>query len=365
MEVLFERDKKVLVTGGAGFIGGALIRRLLINNSCEIFNLDKLGYASDLTGIDSILSKAKSDDRERYKFIKLNLVNQKRLREALFSINPDIIFHLAAETHVDRSIDNPSEFINSNIIGTFNLLNTVKEFLEESSIKKRNSFRFHHISTDEVFGSLGNKGHFTESSRYQPRSPYSSTKAASDHLVNAWHHTYGLPTIITNCSNNYGPWQFPEKLLPLIINRALSRRSIPMYGNGLNRRDWLYVEDHIDAILLASKKGKVGQTFCIGGGEEKTNKEVIFQTCKFLEKYLDLDYSCTNLIKNVQDRPGHDFRYSIDSSYAREELGWAPKNTFNEGLKRTIEWYVKNQDWSKKILKKANYNISRMGILKE
>tara|TARA_B100000886_G_scaffold93274_1_gene61652 strand:- start:7435 stop:8532 length:1098 start_codon:yes stop_codon:yes gene_type:complete len=363
MEILFEKDKKVLVTGGAGFIGSALVRKLLINNNCQIFNLDKLGYSSDHSSIESILSKAKSSDRDRYKLIKLNLINQKDLKEAIFSIKPDVIFHLAAETHVDRSIDFPKDFINSNIIGTFNLLMAVKEFLENIPIKKRNSFKFHHISTDEVFGSLGHEGYFTELSRYQPRSPYSASKAASDHLVSAWHHTYGLPTIITNCSNNYGPWQFPEKLLPVVINKALSKQTIPMYGNGLNRRDWLYVEDHIEAILLASSKGKIGDTFCIGGGEEKTNKEVIFQTCEFLEKYLDLDYSCTNLIRNVEDRPGHDFRYSIDSSYAKKELGWFPRHTFKEGLYKTIEWYVKNQDWTKKVLKNANYNISRMGLI--
>ncbi len=364
MKNVFDKSKKILVTGGAGFIGGALIRRLLLDSSCEIFNLDKIGYASDLTGINTILSKQNSESKNRYKLIKMNLIDQKKLNDLIFAIKPDLIFHLAAETHVDRSIDYPKEFLNSNIIGTYNLLNVVRDFLEESSIKKKDSFRFHHISTDEVFGSLGEEGFFTELSQYDPRSPYSASKAASDHLVNAWHHTYGLPVITTNCSNNFGPWQFPEKLLPLIINKALTKNIIPMYGDGLQRRDWLFIDDHIDAILLAVTKGEIGQKFCIGGGEEKTNKEFILEVCHLVDQIMEFNCRSSKLIESVEDRPGHDFRYSIDSSLAKKQLGWKPKNNFKEALKKTVQWYINNQKWCNNVLSKGNYNSDRLGIFK-
>ncbi len=365
MSNLSENFKNILVTGGAGFIGGAVIRQLLINSCANIFNIDKLGYASDLSGINETLSKLKLSNQKRYSQLHFNLSNFSEIEELINKIKPDLILHLAAETHVDRSIENPREFIDSNIVGTFNLLEATRNFLKNSSVDKKNIFKFIHVSTDEVFGSLGENGMFSEKSNYDPRSPYSSTKAASDHLVSSWFHTYNFPAIITNCSNNYGPWQFPEKLIPLVINKVLNKEPIPMYGDGKNIRDWLYVEDHAEAIILVANKGLVGERFCIGGNTEKTNKELIISICEFMDKILNREISSTELISSVPDRPGHDFRYAMDTRLINQKLGWKPSHNFNEGLEKTILWYLNNKVWTKNVLQKSNYNSERIGLIKE
>ena len=356
MESLLKNHCKVLITGGYGFIGGNLIRKLLLNSSLNIFNIDKLGYASNQFAINNLLSKMKNKQKKRYNFFKINLCNLKEVEEVINSIRPDLIFHLAAESHVDRSIQSPSDFIDSNIIGTFNLLYSSRKLFNSLSDEDQNKFKLIHVSTDEVFGTLGVIGQFSENSPYSPRSPYSASKAASDHLVNAWHHTYGLPTITTNCSNNYGPWQFPEKLIPLAINKAINGENIPLYGDGSNVRDWLFVDDHIDALLMVASKALIGKRYCIGGSCEKTNREVLETICEILDKSISRATSFKKLITNVKDRPGHDFRYSIDSSLIQNELGWAPKYNFNQGIEKTINWYLKNPIWSQEILKKVNNN---------
>ncbi len=341
-----QSNLRVLITGGAGFIGGALVRRLLSQTSATIFNLDKLGYASDLTGIDNYLNKNKI--QKRYYFIKEDLFNRNNLDELISKIDPDIVFHLAAESHVDKSIEGPEIFLKSNIIGTFNLLEALRNHWEKLSNNRRNNFRFHHVSTDEVYGSLDGNKKFNEKSQYAPRSPYSASKASSDHLVMAWFHTYGFPILITNCSNNYGPWQFPEKLIPLAISRAISEKPIPMYGDGQQIRDWLYVDDHIDALLLVSEKGLIGESYCIGGYGERTNEAVLRTICMILDKLRPRTESYEHLIASVQDRLGHDRRYAINSFKIQDELGWKPKMEFSEGLKLTVKWYLDNINWLNK-----------------
>mgnify|MGYP001177259180 CR=1 FL=1 len=338
-----ELNLRVLITGGAGFIGGALIRRLLKKTSVTIFNLDKLSYASDLKGINNYLKN--NNIKNRYHFIKADLYNRLELDDLISTIDPDIVFHLAAESHVDKSIEGPEGFIKSNILGTFNLLEALRHHWEKVSSKRRENFRFHHVSTDEVYGSLGATDKFNENSQYAPRSPYSASKASSDHLVMAWFHTYGFPGLITNCSNNYGPWQFPEKLIPLAILQAINYKPIPMYGDGKQIRDWLYVEDHIDALLLASSKGLCGQNYCIGGYGEKTNEYVLSKICTTLDELRPRKGSYLNLITSVKDRLGHDRRYAINSSKIKHHLGWEPLIEFDEGLKSTIKWYLQNIDW--------------------
>ena len=355
MAALLKNNCRVLITGGYGFIGGTLIRKLLLNSSLNIFNVDKLSYASDQFAINNLLSKMKNEQKQKYKFFHINLCNLKEVDELVNSVKPDLIFHLAAESHVDRSIQSPSDFIDSNIIGTFNLLYSARKLFDSFSDEEQNKFKLIHVSTDEVFGTLGVMGRFSEISPYSPRSPYAASKAASDHLVNAWHHTYGLPTIVTNCSNNYGPWQFPEKLIPLAINKAINDENIPLYGDGSNVRDWLFVDDHIDALLLIASKGLVGKRYCIGGSSEKTNREVLETICEILDKSITGSTSFKKLIKNVKDRPGHDYRYSIDSSLIQNELGWAPKYNFNQGIEKTVKWYLKNHIWSQEILNKAQH----------
>lgn len=340
--------KRVLITGGAGFIGGALIRELLIKTNSVIYNLDKMGYASDLTSIKLTLNSLKENNKNRHFHIKSDLNNLEAITQALAISNPDVIFHLAAESHVDRSIHGPSKFINSNILGTFNLLEAVRSFWVNLTESRRNKFKLIHISTDEVFGSLSDKGKFNEGSPYQPRSPYSASKAASDHLVNAWHHTYGLPIIITNCSNNYGPWQYPEKLIPVIIKKAINQEKIPIYGDGLNIRDWLYVEDHVSALFTVLEKGKNGESYCIGGNNEITNIELANYICKFLDKKLPISTSHINLIEFIEDRLGHDKRYAIDAEKMKNCLGWEPETTFERGIEITLNWYLENSYWLKK-----------------
>ena len=351
-----KNKKKVIVTGGAGFIGGTLIRKVLKEKDWVIYNLDQMGYASDLSWI-----KDADDYKLRHIFFKINLRNKEKLENLVKDISPDLIIHLAAESHVDRSIDNPSNFIESNIIGTFNLLEASRIYWEKISDIKKESFRFIHISTDEVFGSLGLDGKFDENTKYSPRSPYSSSKASSDHLVQSWNHTYGLPTIITNCSNNFGPYQFPEKLIPLSILKGINGEDIPLYGNGLNIRDWLYVEDHVEALLLIADKGEAGKSYCIGGFGERTNKEVQLQICNILDKIRPREFPHSALITNVEDRPGHDKRYAINSNLIQKELGWTPKITFEDGLKKTIYWYLDNHKWSNSIMKKSGYSGYRIG----
>ncbi len=351
---------KVIVTGGAGFIGGTLIRKLLQEKNWHVYNIDKMGYASDLSWI-----KDSKNYKLRHSFLKIDLRNKEILENLVKDISPNLIIHLAAESHVDRSIDNPLKFIESNIIGTFNLLEASRSYWEELSDIKKKIFRFIHVSTDEVFGSLGSEGKFEENTKYDPRSPYSSSKASSDHLVQSWHYTYGLPTIISNCSNNFGPYQFPEKLIPLSILKGIKGEEIPLYGNGLNIRDWLYVEDHVEALLLIAEKGEIGKSYCIGGFGEKTNKEVQLQICNILDEVDPKEFPHESLIKNVKDRPGHDRRYAINSNFIQKQLGWTPKITFEDGLKKTIYWYLNNLKWSQSIMKKAGYSGNRIGNKKE
>ncbi len=350
---------KIIVTGGCGFIGSNLIRKLLLNKDIYIFNIDKYGYASDHDAIDNIL---KETNNSNYKFIKLDLKEKNNLSELINSISPNVIMHLAAESHVDRSIDFPSIFIESNIIGTFNLLEAAREYMKGLNDKQRSNFIFHHISTDEVFGSLTESGKFFEKSPYDPRSPYSASKASSDHLVRSYFHTYGLPVIVTNCSNNFGPWQYPEKLIPLVIKKAINSEKIPIYGDGKNIRDWLFVEDHVDALLLCAFGGKSGETYCIGGYGENTNKFVVEKICDILDKESPQLYSYKSLISYVKDRPGHDRRYAVDSSKITKELGWKPKYGFKKGLEKTVKWYLKNNEWCTKILLKSKYNCERIGL---
>ena len=343
-----ESTKNILVTGGCGFIGGALIRRLLEGTKLKIFNLDKIGYASNLY-LPKQTSEDISSQTNRYQLLKVNLSDKKATQDAIKLVSPDIVFHLAAESHVDKSISGPEIFIKSNIIGTFNLLESLREYWEFLPSKRKNNFLILHISTDEVFGSLGEDGLFSEESPYNPRSPYSASKASSDHLVKSWYYTYGLPSIITNCSNNYGPRQFPEKLIPLVILNSISNKEFPIYGDGKNIRDWIYVEDHIDALLKIITKGKVGSSYCIGGNEEKTNDEIVEIICKLLDKYHQVGSPHIKLKKYIKDRPGHDRRYGVDTKKIIDELGWKPKYKFEEGIAITIKWYLKNIDWFQRI----------------
>lgn len=342
-DLLGER-KRVLVTGGAGFIGGAVVRRLLLESDATIFNLDKMGYASDLTSIENTISTLASREGghvgDRHQLLKVDLADAEATQKAFTTADPDLVMHLAAESHVDRSIEGPGAFIESNLIGTFNLLQASRKHFDQLAEARKLNFRFHHISTDEVFGSLGATGKFSETTPYDPRSPYSASKAASDHLVNAWHHTFGLPIILTNCSNNYGPWQYPEKLIPVVILKAAAGEAIPLYGDGMNIRDWLYVEDHVDALLLAANKGSIGESYCIGGHGERSNLQVIEKICSILDNIQPKDRPHNNLITFVKDRLGHDRRYAINPEKITTELGWQPRHGFEEGLEATVKWYV-------------------------
>ncbi|KZR61091.1 dTDP-glucose 4,6-dehydratase [Prochlorococcus sp. MIT 1306] len=349
---------RVLVTGGAGFIGGAVVRRLLADSGTIVFNLDKLGYASDLTGIQQQLVGSVA---ERHVLQQVNLVDAETTVAAVQQADPDLVLHLAAESHVDRSIAGPEEFLASNVSGTFNLLQAVRKHWEALPRERQEQFRFHHISTDEVFGSLGKSGRFSETTPYDPRSPYSASKAASDHFVNAWHHTYGLPVVLTNCSNNYGPWQFPEKLIPVVILKALAGEPIPLYGDGANVRDWLFVEDHVDALLLAATKGKLGHSYCVGGHGERTNKQVVETICTVLDQLRPQGAPHAGLITLVADRPGHDRRYAINASRISSELGWQPRHGLEQGLEATVRWYLSNLDWCQAVLQQAGYSGGRLG----
>ena len=353
--------QRILVTGGAGFIGGAVVRRLLSQSQALVFNLDKVGYASDCSGIEATLQGLGSAASDRYRFMRVDLADGEATAAALREADPDLVMHLAAESHVDRSIDGPDAFLFSNVIGTFSLLEAARAHWGALPEQRQQGFRFHHISTDEVFGSLGATGRFSETTPYDPRSPYSATKAASDHLVMAWHHTYGLPVVLTNCSNNFGPWQFPEKLIPVVILKALAGEPIPLYGDGANVRDWLFVEDHVDALLLAAAEGVPGESYCVGGYGERTNKQVVEAICALLDQLRPAGAPHARLMTPVADRPGHDRRYAIDPSRISDELGWQPRHGFAEGLEATVRWYVDHLDWCHSVRERAGYGGERIG----
>lgn len=343
---------KILVTGGAGFIGSAVVR-LAVAQGHSVVNVDALTYAACLENVASV------GNSPRYTFEKADIRDRSAMDRILAAHDPDAVMHLAAESHVDRSIDGPGTFIETNINGTFTLLEATRAFWTRKG--KPEEFRFHHISTDEVFGSLGPTGKFTENTPYDPRSPYSASKAASDHLVRAWHETYGLPIVLTNCSNNYGPFHFPEKLIPVVILNALSGKAIPVYGKGENVRDWLFVEDHADALLTVLQKGEVGRSYNIGGENEARNIDLVRMICRLMDEMHSQGAPHDRLITFVADRPGHDLRYAIDPSRMREELGWRPSVTLEEGLRRTVRWYLENEDWWRPLLARQGVG-ERLGV---
>jgi dTDP-glucose 4,6-dehydratase len=343
---------RLLVTGGAGFIGSALVRHCLQETHYEVVNLDKLSYAANLENLDTVLPNA------RYAFVKADIADADALQRIFTKHDPDGVIHLAAESHVDRSIDGPSDFIQTNIVGTFELLNATRRHWQSLAPQRKSRFRFLHVSTDEVFGSLGQEGYFTETTPYRPNSPYSASKASSDMLVRAWHHTYGLPVVITNCSNNYGPYQFPEKLIPLVIMNAVEWKPLPVYGDGKNVRDWLYVTDHCEAIWTIMHAGERGETYNIGGASEMENIIIVEMICDILDEIIPAPErrSRRDLITYVQDRPGHDRRYAIDFAKLNRSLGWRPQESFQTGLRKTIQWYLAHRTWSERI-KTGEYQL--------
>ncbi|WP_369960241.1 dTDP-glucose 4,6-dehydratase [Pseudomonas benzenivorans] len=350
---------RILVTGGAGFIGSALIRHLLNETEHQLLNLDKLTYAGNLESLAGVA------DNPRYQFLQADIGDQPKVAQALAEFQPEAIMHLAAESHVDRSIDGPAAFIQTNIVGTYSLLEATRAYWSALPAARKQAFRFHHISTDEVYGDLhGVDDLFSETTPYAPSSPYSASKAASDHLVRAWHRTYGLPVLLTNCSNNYGPYHFPEKLIPLMILNALDGKPLPVYGNGQQVRDWLYVEDHARALLKVVSEGRVGETYNIGGHNEQQNLHVVESICALLDELTPRrpGGSYRELISFVADRPGHDQRYAIDASKIERELGWKPEETFASGLRKTVRWYLDNLDWCRRV-QDGSYQRERLGAL--
>lgn len=351
---------KIIVTGGAGFIGSAVIRHLVENTNHVVANVDKLTYAGNLDSVATVSSS------NRYHFYQVDICDREALDEVFYEFQPDAVMHLAAESHVDRSIDGPADFIETNIVGTYTLLEAARSYWQGLPVERKDAFRFHHISTDEVYGDLhGTDDLFTETTPYAPSSPYSASKASSDHLVRAWQRTYGLPTLVTNCSNNYGPYHFPEKLIPHMILNALAGKPLPVYGDGNQIRDWLYVEDHARALMKVVTEGEVGETYNIGGHNEKRNIEVVRTLCSLLEE-LAADQKPAgvdryeDLITFVKDRPGHDVRYAIDASKIADELGWQPEETFETGLRKTVEWYLNNEQWWQRVLN-GDYQLARLG----
>jgi dTDP-glucose 4,6-dehydratase len=349
---------KVIVTGGAGFIGSAVIRQYINETDVEVVNLDKLSYAGNLESLAEVA------DSPRYHFEQVDICDAGEVQRVFAQYQPDAVMHLAAESHVDRSIDGPAEFMQTNIIGTYTLLEAARAYWGGLNGEARSRFRFHHVSTDEVYGSLGKTGLFTEDMAYAPNSPYSASKASSDHLVRAWFHTYGLPVVTTNCSNNYGPYQFPEKLIPLVTLNALEGKPLPIYGKGENIRDWLYVDDHASALRLTLEKGVPGETYNIGGHNEKTNLEVVNTLCAVLDELVPGSPHTphASLITYVTDRPGHDRRYAIDAGKIASELGWTPNETFESGLRKTIQWYLDNGEWCQHV-KDGSYQGQRLGVM--
>ncbi len=346
----------IFVTGGAGFIGSALVRMLISDTEATVVTVDKLTYAGNL---DSLAPVATSP---RHRFERADICDEAALRRLFDEYRPAAVVHLAAESHVDRSIDGPAEFVRTNVLGTFTLLEETRRYWQSLPANDRADFRFHHVSTDEVFGSLGPEGHFREDTPYQPNSPYSASKAGSDHLVRAWHHTYGLPILTTNCSNNYGPYQFPEKLVPLMILNALEGKQLPIYGSGENVRDWLFVDDHAHALWTVLQHGRPGETYCVGGNSEYRNVDVVRAICSTLDDLLpDPTGSRDRLMHFVKDRPGHDARYAIDAGKIERELGWTPAHDFESGLRSTVQWYLENRDWWGRVRSGA-YRGERLGL---
>ena len=361
-------NRHVLITGGAGFIAGNLTHHWCAAHPQDrVVVLDALTYAGNRATIEPLI------EADRIRFVQGDICDRPLVERVLAEEGITHVAHLAAESHVDRSIEGPGADgspsspdcvnITSNVSGTFHLLQAVRSHWEQLGAERQAGFRFHHISTDEVFGSLGPEGRFSETTPYDPRSPYSASKAASDHLVNAWHHTYGLPVVLTNCSNNYGPWQFPEKLIPVVILKAAAGEPIPLYGDGGNVRDWLYVEDHVDALLLAATQGQVGRSYCVGGHGERTNKDVVHSICALLDELQPNAGPHARLITPVSDRPGHDRRYAIDPSRISTELGWQPRHSFADGLAATVRWYLANQPWCQQVRSQAGYGGGRLGVL--
>ncbi|HIF9100385.1 TPA: dTDP-glucose 4,6-dehydratase [Photobacterium damselae] len=350
---------KILVTGGAGFIGSAVVRHIINNTKDSVINLDKLTYAGNLESLSDV------ENSDRYVFEQVDICDREELDRVFTQHQPDVVMHLAAESHVDRSIDGPAAFIETNIIGTYTILEAARQYWNQLDEVRKSAFRFHHISTDEVYGDLeGTDDLFTETTSYSPSSPYSASKASSDHLVRAWLRTYGLPTIVTNCSNNYGPYHFPEKLIPLMILNALEGKQLPVYGNGMQIRDWLYVEDHASALYTVVTQGEIGETYNIGGHNEKANIEVVKTICSLLEELVPnkpqgiAQYQ--DLITYVTDRPGHDVRYAIDATKIAAELGWKPAETFESGIRKTVEWYLNSEQWWSRVLD-GSYSRERLG----
>ena len=349
---------KILLTGGAGFIGSAVVRHIIQTTNDIVLNIDKLTYAGNLESLKEI------DQNPRYQFQQIDICDALELEQVFKQFQPDVVMHLAAESHVDRSIDGPAAFIQTNIVGTYTLLEVTRQYWQSLDDSRKAGFRFHHISTDEVYGDLeGTTDLFTETTPYAPSSPYSASKASSDHLVRAWQRTYGLPTIVTNCSNNYGPYHFPEKLIPLVILNALDGKALPIYGKGDQIRDWLFVEDHARALYQVVTQGAVGETYNIGGHNEKQNIEVVKSICKILDELKPQANAqpYENLITFVKDRPGHDLRYAIDAAKIERELGWKPQETFETGIRKTVEWYLNNLDWCRRV-QDGSYQGERLGV---
>lgn len=354
---------KLLVTGGAGFIGSAVVRYIIRHTSDEVVNLDKLTYAGNLESLAQVSGSS------RYAFEQVDICDRVEVGRVFREHQPDAVMHLAAESHVDRSIDGPADFIQTNIVGTYTLLEAARQYWQELEGDRREHFRFHHISTDEVYGDLPHPDEtpdacrqlFTETTAYAPSSPYSASKASSDHLVRAWMRTYGLPVLVTNCSNNYGPYHFPEKLIPLMILNALEGKPLPVYGKGDQIRDWLYVEDHARALYLVLTRGQPGETYNIGGHNEKRNLEVVETICDILQELAPSDIRYRDLITHVQDRPGHDRRYAIDAGKIQRELGWQPRETFESGIRKTVQWYLDNQEWCRRV-QDGSYQRERLGV---
>lgn len=344
-----------LVTGGAGFIGSNLVHHLLAREGATVVVFDRLTYAGNLDNLASVAS------HPGYRFVHADICDRAQVRETIARFRPDVIFNLAAESHVDRSIDGPGEFVRTNVVGTFELLDAARAHFSGLDTQSRERFRFVHVSTDEVFGSLGPEGLFSETTRYAPNSPYSASKAGADHLVRAYFHTYGLPAITTNCSNNYGPYQFPEKLIPLVVLNALEGKPLPVYGDGQNVRDWLYVGDHCEALALVGDRGIPGETYNIGGRNERTNLQVVETICDRLDEVAKRDFRRRDLITFVRDRPGHDRRYAIDASKIERELGWKPRTSFDDGIRKTIGWYLENGGWCERI-QNGVYRRERLGL---
>jgi dTDP-glucose 4,6-dehydratase len=348
------RSRGIMVTGGAGFIGSAVVRRLVARGD-TVINVDKLTYAGN------VHSLGEAADSPGYHFERVDICDAVAVQNLFDTYRPRAVLHLAAESHVDRSIDGPADFIQTNVVGTLQMLEAARAYYAELRGAEREEFRFVHVSTDEVFGSLGDTGYFQPDTAYDPRSPYSASKAGSDHLARAWQHTFGLPVIVTNCSNNYGPYQFPEKLIPLMILSAIEQRELPVYGDGSNVRDWLYVDDHVSGLIAALERGRIGGTYLFGGNAERRNIDVVRTVCGILDELLPAEEPRERLIRFVRDRPGHDFRYAIDAGVARSELGWVPSRSFESGLRTTVQWYLDNAGWCE-LVRSGAYRGERLGL---